>query len=251
MNKTLENCYARSLTFLGSTNPWPVRFEFEGNGILSPAEKDNPNFHDWTKIYVLYCDGAEHQGYRENPVVHKGKTIYFRGSRNTLEQFAYLDKKYDFYNQEKIVIAGSAIGGIAAYEWTQYLYEHTKTSKVYSLPDSGLAFMNYTSPLTKKENLRRELSNLLNFVGQDENELPTPVKMCHQKIHDLPSCHDPSNIAEFIDAPMFIIQSPYDEWGIGYQVEAKCYSGPKSPYSLEHCNKTSLADIEKYRETVV
>ena len=77
------------------------------------------------------------------------------------------------------MIAGSASGGLAAFQWVQYLYENTNTSKVLALPDSGLVFMNYTSPITKKENLRRELSNLLNFVGQVPEELPKPIRLCH------------------------------------------------------------------------
>ena len=47
---------------------------------------------------------------------------------------------------------------------------------------------------------------------------------------------------------MLIIQSPYDEWGIGYLVEAKCLDNEHPPYSLSDCNKTALADIEKYRQ---
>ena len=50
---------------------------------------------------------------------------------------------------------------------------------------------------------------------------------------------------------MLIIQSPYDEWGLGYQVEATCYSGMHPPYSLQNCNKTAIEDIEKYRRTAI
>ena len=37
--------------------------------------------------------------------------------------------------------------------------------------------------------------------------------MFHRKIYDLSSFHDPSNIAEFVDAPI-LIQYPSDEWDI-------------------------------------
>ena len=67
----------------------------------------------------------------------------------------------------------------------------------------------------------------------------------------MPSCYDAFEYAQYIDAPMLIIQSPYDEWGLGYQVEATCYSGMHPPYSLQNCNKTAIEDIEKYRRTAI
>lgn len=37
---------------------------FDNSGVLSTKPEMNPTFYDWTKIYVIYCDGACHQGYR-------------------------------------------------------------------------------------------------------------------------------------------------------------------------------------------
>ena len=77
----------------------------------------NPVFYDWTKIYIPYCDGSTHQGYRETPVNYRGRDLYFRGTQNTLEHFSYLDKNYDFYNKDTIVVSGGSAGGEAAYDW--------------------------------------------------------------------------------------------------------------------------------------
>lgn len=35
------------------------------NGILSHNKKTNPNFYDYNVIYINYCDGTGHQGFRE------------------------------------------------------------------------------------------------------------------------------------------------------------------------------------------
>ena len=88
------------------------------------------------------------------PISYKGRNLFFRGTRNTLEQFYYLNKTYDFYNKDTIVITGVSAGGMATYQWVQYLYEHTKTSKVYGMPDSGLFLTDYYSPIVQKQVIR-------------------------------------------------------------------------------------------------
>jgi hypothetical protein len=64
-----------------------------------------------------------------------------------MELFRYLDNTYDFYNGNSIVITGVSAGGMAVYQWSNYLYENTKTAKVYSIPDSGFFITNYYSPI--------------------------------------------------------------------------------------------------------
>ena len=67
-------------------------------GICSPDIEKNPVFWNWVKVFVNYCDGSLYFGDVEKPKQHLDKKLYFRGSRNALEVFRYLDKKYDLYN---------------------------------------------------------------------------------------------------------------------------------------------------------
>ena len=55
-----------------------------------------------------------------------------------METFNYLDRQFNFYNGDAIVITGVSAGGIATYLYSNYLVENTKKAKVYALPDSGL-----------------------------------------------------------------------------------------------------------------
>jgi hypothetical protein len=43
----------------------------------------NPNYYDWTKIFIKYCDGTINQGSLQHPILYKGKYLYFRGINNT------------------------------------------------------------------------------------------------------------------------------------------------------------------------
>lgn len=58
--------------------------DFSGNGLLSPKQEENPVFYDWTKIFVIYCDGSEYLGNRDQPIQYKDKQLYFRGAKNVL-----------------------------------------------------------------------------------------------------------------------------------------------------------------------
>jgi len=44
----------------------------------------NPDFYDWTKVIVNYCDGSEYFGSRPEPIPYKDKKLYFRGTNNVL-----------------------------------------------------------------------------------------------------------------------------------------------------------------------
>lgn len=121
--------------------------DFSGNGVMSPNQDENPLFYDWTKIFVLYCDGSVYLGNRDEPAEYQGHKIYFRGGKNAIGIFEHLSHKYDFYNKDTIIMTGGSAGGIATFQWSNYLYEHAVTSKVYSIPDSGLFLMDYQSPI--------------------------------------------------------------------------------------------------------
>ena len=64
LDQTIQSCYQRSFTDLGSSTNYPEEKNFDKSGSLSPLPEINPVFYDWTKIYIPYCDGSTHQGYR-------------------------------------------------------------------------------------------------------------------------------------------------------------------------------------------
>jgi hypothetical protein len=84
LGSTVENCYQRSKTALGSSTTYPETMSFS-SGILS-SDGDN-YFNGWTRIYLRYCDGSGHQGSRSQPVLYKGAEIFFRGQNITIARF--------------------------------------------------------------------------------------------------------------------------------------------------------------------
>jgi hypothetical protein len=63
-----------------------------------------------------------------------------------MEQFYAIQKMFNFYNGESIVVTGISAGGMATYFYSNYLMENTNTAKVYAIPDSGLFITDFVSP---------------------------------------------------------------------------------------------------------
>jgi hypothetical protein len=69
---TLENCYIKSKTEHGSSKRYPKTMDLVNVSIVSSNKTINPVFYNWTKVYIVACDGSGHQGSRLNAVQYKG-----------------------------------------------------------------------------------------------------------------------------------------------------------------------------------
>lgn len=78
MANTIESCYQRSKTDLGSSKNRPATITTAA-GLGSGDDKNF--FKDWTKVFLTYCDGSGHQGYKKDPIEYKGAKLYFRGEK--------------------------------------------------------------------------------------------------------------------------------------------------------------------------
>jgi len=67
--------------------------------IISPGgylstDPANSRFATWTKVIIMYCDGAQHQGHNDDPIAYKDALLYFRGADNTRSHLKWLQQKY-------------------------------------------------------------------------------------------------------------------------------------------------------------
>lgn len=90
-----------------------------------------------------------------------------------------MEEKYDFYNQNTIVLSGVSAGAVGTYYWVDYLKDHTKSSKVYAIPDSGIFLPKFVD-LKGKTPLETHFSTMLQMVGVSKNKenIPPPVQKC-------------------------------------------------------------------------
>lgn len=82
----------------------------------------NPNFCNWNKVWMIYCDGNSFSGMREEPVVFNDMPLYFRGRYNINAIMAVIQNGIDGWTPPQpfsaaydIVLTGCSAGGLATY----------------------------------------------------------------------------------------------------------------------------------------
>jgi hypothetical protein len=241
---TLENCYQRSKTDLGSSTGYKQTQTF-GSGILS----DHPEnyFNNWTRVFLKYCDGSGHQGTKTGPVLFKGAQLFFRGQNITIAQFNSINKSNKIFTDAvtHLVLTGESAGGLATFHWTNYLADNiNKNTKYWSIPDSGI-FIDDVNSITKQNSYRIWFQNILKLSNE---EIGTPIKECNEQYpNELWKCMFAQYIHPLIKVPFFTPQSLYDSWSLYNIVGIRCMDG----YSLSRCNKDELALIESYHQSTM
>ncbi|KAL0316325.1 UNVERIFIED_CONTAM: Pectin acetylesterase 5 [Sesamum radiatum] len=76
MGSTYSSCSARRRTKLGSSTY--MEHEVEFLGILSHDPLQNPDFFNWNKVKIRYCDGSSFSSHPDNEFGN-GTKIFFRG----------------------------------------------------------------------------------------------------------------------------------------------------------------------------
>ncbi|KAJ6679969.1 PECTIN ACETYLESTERASE [Salix purpurea] len=81
---TIRNCVYRKTTRRGSSKLFEKQLPF--TGILSNKVEENPDFFNWNRVKVRYCDGASFSGDSQN----EASQLYFRGQRIWSAAMEYL-----------------------------------------------------------------------------------------------------------------------------------------------------------------
>lgn len=141
---SLSDCVRRSTTALGSSKSFSTdkssilgTYDGGAHGIFSSDPAVNPDFWNWNKVYVRYCDGASFGGNVDAPVHVDGHTIYFRGRRvldATLDDLLQrgLAKATDF------LVNGCSAGGLATWLHLDYIASRMPSCvDVRGVPECG------------------------------------------------------------------------------------------------------------------
>ncbi|KAF8376944.1 hypothetical protein HHK36_030315 [Tetracentron sinense] len=105
----VTTCLDRKETRLGSSKQMVKEVVF--SGILSNKAKFNPDFYNWNRIKVRYCDGASFTGDVE--AVNPATNLHFRGARVWLAVIDDLLEK-GMRNAENTLLSGCSAGGLTS-----------------------------------------------------------------------------------------------------------------------------------------
>lgn len=132
-----------------------------------------------------------------------------------------------FVDADQIVLAGSAVGGIAALQWANYAKANAK-APVYAIADAA-AYMDAININTNRSDFRTSIINTLKICSVDATP---PIEECVDDFDDdnygFWQCMLVQNIAKYLKAPAFIVNSLYDSWSLEQILGIKCLKGTKS-----------------------
>nr|XP_009779347.1 PREDICTED: protein notum homolog isoform X1 [Nicotiana sylvestris]XP_016454492.1 PREDICTED: pectin acetylesterase 8-like [Nicotiana tabacum] len=187
---------------VGSTN-FTDSWTFQG--IYSENPTANPDFYNWNKVFVRYCDGGAFTGDVE--YVDHVTNLHFRGARIFEAVMEDLLAK-GLKNAKNAILAGSSAGGYP----TMLYCDHFRsllpnTPRVKCLVDSGY-FIHVKNPM-QASGFEKIYNSLLTLHGSTK-ALP---KSCTSKMNP-PLCFFPENMQQHIKTPLFIAMSAFDYYQI-------------------------------------
>ncbi|XP_015939573.1 pectin acetylesterase 12 [Arachis duranensis] len=197
----VRTCIYRKKTRRGSSAFMEKEIPF--TGILSNKAEQNPDFFNWNRVKIRYCDGASFAGDGE----HKAARLQFRGQRIWMAAMEDLMSKGMRFARQAL-LSGCSAGGLATIiHCDEFRGLFPRSTKVKCLSDAGL-FLDATD-VSGGHTLRDFFSGVVGLQGVQKN-LP---RTCTNHL-DPTSCFFPQNLIAGIRTPLFILNTAYDSWQI-------------------------------------
>lgn len=235
----ITTCSARTKTRLGSSKYMSKQVQF--SGLLGNSKVKNPDFYNWNRIKVRYCDGASFTGDVEavNPV----DKLYFRGQRVFKAVIDDLMAK-GMINAQQALISGCSAGGLTSIlHCDNFRALMPKTTKVKCLGDAG--FFIDVKDVSGAYHIR-SFYNEVATLQQSVKNLPSA---CTETLGI--QCFFPQYLLPYIQTPLFLLNAGYDSW----QIKNSVAPGVADPHGLWHnckldikkCSSSQLETMQGFR----
>ena len=214
-----QDCYWRSQQALGDSSFWlPVSngTALATQGLLSNDPAINPRTHDWTDIYVMYCNGASWTSNQTDPLVYNGTELWFRGRANLRAVLEDIDERWGLFSKETtyVVLTGTSAGGLGTYVNADFVASllHEETSFV-AAPDAGmfLDVLTYKAGVPRgREQFSFGYYSLWGSRGTTNDECEAALSPSEQW-----KCIMPQYVVPYVKSRIYAIQSMYDKAQFG------------------------------------
>ncbi|XP_078149217.1 pectinacetylesterase family protein [Carex rostrata] len=231
-----DSCMSRSTFSLGSSK-YMDKVLF--SAILSNNSDENPDFYNWNRVRVRYCDGASFAGEGYDNV----SGLYFRGQRiwsAVMEELMDLGMN----SSQQALLSGCSAGGLASIlHCDRFRSIFPLQTTVKCLADAGL-FLDYVD-VSGQRTLRDLYDGVVTLQGVAQN-LP---KRCISRMNAT-SCFFPENLVNGIETPIFLLNAAYDTWQIQNSIAPiSAEEGPWKSCRLSYlnCNSSQIEFLQEFR----
>lgn len=225
LNGGYDNCYTFAYEkkggypgttsgYFGTSNISKVPTNFDFNSIygnyFSRNNTVNPLMYNWNMVYMHYCDGSLWLGNITDYVISQGTKMFIRGRANVQAIINDLMNNQNFNNAQSIVVAGQSVGGVAAYNYVDYIASmFTGSTRVVGMPDSGFFLPKNYAPcdyLTQMEYIYYNFSTKYSLQQSCIAEERGAPWLCQTAQYMIP----------YIKTPIYALQSRYDSSNYDY-----------------------------------
>ncbi|CAH9106183.1 unnamed protein product [Cuscuta epithymum] len=189
------------------------------NAILSSNKENNPEFFDWNKVAIRYCDASSFTGNSEI-TTPSGTKLYFRGRVVFAAAMQELLQK-GMGNAKNALLVGGSAGGVATTIYCdRFRNLFPSSSRVKCFCDGGYFFLS-------KDHIQGNgfLSMFEGLVTLHRSKDVLPESCTARLNAEL--CFFPPNLQEDIKTPIFFLMSAFDRVQIQYTLSM----------DLTHCVK--------------
>ncbi|GER56205.1 pectinacetylesterase family protein [Striga asiatica] len=224
-----------------TNNIQPVYFD----GILSPDQTTNPDFYNWNKVYLRYCDGSSFMGDVEavDPVTN----LHYRGSRIFKAIVEELLTK-GLQNAQNVILAGNSAGGLATIlNCDRFRAMVPKNARLKCVSDSGFFLRAKDLPNAYQREVYYSQVVQLHGIA---NFLP---KSCTSRM-DPGLCFFPENLIGDIETPLFLLNSAFDQYQITVNLKPNPNNEPgwgSCIWNIYTCTPSQLQLIKDFRNTFI
>lgn len=238
----IRSCVYRKKTHRGSSTYFERVIPF--TGILSNKAEENPDFFNWNRVKIRYCDGASFAGDSEN----KAAGLQFRGQRIWLAAMEELMSKGMRYANQAL-LSGCSAGGLASIlHCDEFRGLFPGRNRVKCLSDAGL-FMDVVD-VSGGHTLRNFFNGVVSLQGV-QRSLP---RWCTNH-RDATSCFFPQNLIANIKTPLFVLNAAYDSW----QLQESLAPPTADPHGIwryckmnnERCSATQIQFLQGFRNRML
>ncbi|KAK3007717.1 hypothetical protein RJ639_014250 [Escallonia herrerae] len=233
-------CLARINTRLGSSKQMVKQLAF--SGILSNKPQFNPDFYNWNKIKVRYCDGASFTGDVE--AVNPATNLHYRGARVFLAVMEDLLAK-GMKSAENAILSGCSAGGLTSIlHCDKFRALLPAGTKVKCLADAG--YFTNQKDISGAQHIEGFYNEVVTTHGSAKNLHPS----CTSKMKP-GLCFFPQHMAQEIKTPLLVTNAAYDSW----QIKNILAPGVADPHGTWHnckldiknCSPNQLKIMQDFR----
>jgi hypothetical protein len=213
-------------------------------GILSNKPDENPDFYNWNRARIRYCDGASFasEGYDQ------ASGLYFRGQRIWSAAMEEMMSK-GMRSANQVLLSGCSAGGLSTIlHCDQFRALFPGNTKVKCLADAGM-FLD-VADVSGGNTIRSFFQGVVDMLGVAKN-LPGT---CTSRM-DATSCFFPENLVGNIQTPIFLLNSAYDVW----QLQESLAPGKADPsgawkycrLNYKSCTSDQIQFLQGFRNKMV